>query len=268
MTVAVTRLDLSARDLRASAARSTDAKAARRMLAIALVMEGSDRAAAARSCGMDRQTLRDTGCIVTMPGGLRACRTARHQGAQPYLSAAQKAELSEIVRAGPDPEVDRVVRWRRIDLKHLIKERFGVVMHERTVGKQLAELGFRRLSVRPAHPQSDPAAQAAFKKKLRAAGSAALPPEARGKPLEIWFQDEARIGQQGTLTRVWARRGTRPSAPRDTRYKWAYIFGAVCPERAAAAALVMPFADTQAMNEHLAEIAKTVVSRGTCRNRA
>ena len=134
-----------------------------------------------------------TGCIVTMPGGLRACRTARHAGRTPYLSAAQKAELSEIVRAGPDPEVDRVVRWRRIDLKHLIKERFGVVMHERTVGKQLAELGFRRLSVRPAHPQSDPAAQAAFKKKLRAAGSGGTPPEARGKPLEIWFQDEARI---------------------------------------------------------------------------
>ena len=55
---------------------------------------------------------------------------------------------------------------------------------------------------------------------------------AKGKPLEIWFQDEARIGQQGTLTRVWAERGTRPCAPRDQRYKWAYIFGAVCPRTA------------------------------------
>ena len=258
MTVAVTRLDLSARDLRASAARSTDAKAARRMLAIALVMEGSDRAAAARSCGMDRQTLRDW-VYRYNAGGLAGLSNRTAPGRTPYLSAAQKAELSEIVRAGPDPEVDRVVRWRRIDLKHLIKERFGVVMHERTVGKQLAELGFRRLSVRPAHPQSDPAAQAAFKKNFAQLVAAAPPPEARGKPLEIWFQDEARIGQQGTLTRVWARRGTRPRAPRDTRYKWAYIFGAVCPQRAAAAALVMPFADTQAMNEHLAEIAETVV---------
>ncbi len=170
MTVAVTRLDLSARDLRASAARSTDAKAARRMLAIALVKEGSDRAAAARSCGMDRQTLRDW-VYRYNAGGLAGLSNRTAPGRTPYLSAAQKAELSEIVRAGPDPEVDRVVRWRRIDLKHLIKERFGVVMHERTVGKQLAKLGFRRLSVRPAHPQSDPAAQAAFKKKLRAAGS-------------------------------------------------------------------------------------------------
>lgn len=77
-------------------------------------------------------------------------------------------------------------------------------------------------------------------------------------PLEIWFQDEARAGQQGTLTRVWAQKGARPRAPRDTRYTWAYIFGAVCPARAATAALVMPCADTSAMNAHLTEIAKTV----------
>ena len=77
-----------------------------------------------------------------------------------------------------------------------------------------------------------------------------MPETARSKPLEIWFQDEARVGQQGTLTRIWAERGTRPRAPRDTRYIWSYIFGAVCPERAEAAALIMPHADTQAMSAH------------------
>jgi len=66
------------------------------------------------------------------------------------------------------------------------------------------------------------------------------------------------VGQQGTLTRVWAKRGTRPRAVRDTRYQWAYIFGAVCPGRAATAALVLPRANTEAMNLHLAEIAGTV----------
>ena len=87
---------------------------------------------------------------------------------------------------------------------------------------------------------------------------AALPARAKGKPIEIWFQDEARVGQQGTLTRIWAKKGTRPRAVRDTRYKWAYIFGAVCPERGVGAGLVMPFADTEAMNAHLAEIARTI----------
>jgi hypothetical protein len=86
----------------------------------------------------------------------------------------------------------------------------------------------------------------------------ALPEHARGKPLEVWFQDEARVGQQGTLTRVWARRGTRPRAPRDRRYAWAYLFGAVCPERAIGAALVLPYADAAAMGLHLAEIGRHV----------
>ncbi len=74
----------------------------------------------------------------------------------------------------------------------------------------------------------------------------------------MWFQDEARVGQQGTLTRKWARAGTRPRAPRDTRYKWSYIFGAACPARGVAAGFVLPYVDTEAMNLHLAEIARNV----------
>ena len=60
------------------------------------------------------------------------------------------------------------------------------------------------------------------------AAAAAAP----GTPIEVWFADEARVGQQGTLTRVWAKRGSRPRAPRDRRYTSAWLFGAVCPERA------------------------------------
>lgn len=88
--------------------------------------------------------------------------------------------------------------------------------------------------------------------------TAALPPEAAGKPIEIWWQDEARVGQQGTLTRVWAERGSRPVAPRDLRYEWAYLFGAVCPARGVGAALVLPHANAAMMNLHLAEISRCV----------
>lgn len=88
--------------------------------------------------------------------------------------------------------------------------------------------------------------------------TAALPPEAAGKPVEVWWQDEARIGQQGTLTRVWAARGSRPLAPKDCRYRWAYLFGAVCPARGVGAGLVLPYANAEAMNLHLAEIAREV----------
>src|ERR1700737_760564 len=121
----------------------------------------------------------------------------------------------------------------------------------------LAKLGYRRLSVRPRHPQTDEEAQEAFK-NFAATVAAQLPEHAKDKAIGIWFQDEARIGQQGTLTRVWAKRGTRPRAPRDQRYEGAYIFGAVCPQRRATAALVLPAADTDAMSMHLAEIGRRV----------
>lgn len=133
------------------------------MLALALVLEGSDRRTAAERCGMDRQTLRDWVHRYNAEG-IAGLSNRPLPGSKPLLSAAQKAELASWVREGPDPEEDGVIRWRRVDLKRRIEERFGVVMHERTVGKQLAALGFRRLSVRPQHPKADENAQEAFKK--------------------------------------------------------------------------------------------------------
>jgi transposase len=163
MAVEITRKNMSAGELRAAATRTKDAKAARRMLAIALVLEGADRTTAAETCGMDRQTLRDWVHRYNAEG-INGLSNRYSAGPTPLLNAEQKAELAQVVRDGPDFATDGVVRWRRIDLKRKIEERFGVVMHERTVGKQLAALGFRRLSVRPQHPKSDPVAQEAFKK--------------------------------------------------------------------------------------------------------
>jgi len=76
--------------------------------------------------------------------------------------------------------------------------------------------------------------------------------------LEIWFADEARIGQKNKITRRWARRGSRPSAPHDQRTASTYIFGAVCPKQGKGAALVLPSCNTEAMSLHLAEIATEV----------
>lgn len=163
MAVAITRTDMSARELRAAAAKTADAKVARRMLALAQVLEGAERKTAAETCGMDRQTLRDWVHRYNAEG-LEGLSNRRSPGPPPRLSPAQKAELARLVREGPDLAVDGVVRWRRVDLQRRIEARFGVTMHERTVGKQLAALGFRRLSVRPQHPKSDPDAQETFKK--------------------------------------------------------------------------------------------------------
>ncbi len=76
--------------------------------------------------------------------------------------------------------------------------------------------------------------------------------------IEVWWQDEARIGQKNKLTRRWAKRGTRPRAPHDQRTQWAYIFGAICPAKGKGAGLAMPYCDTHAMNAHLVVISKEI----------
>src|SRR5215217_9533333 len=122
MTVAVMRRELGADDLRREARRCRDAAAARRMLALALVLEGNSREAAARAVGMDRQTLRDWVHRYNQEG-LAGLRDRPRSGRKPRLTPEQGAELAAVVERGPDPDRGGVVRWRRIDLKALIEAR-------------------------------------------------------------------------------------------------------------------------------------------------
>jgi transposase len=168
MAIEITRLDLSAAELRAAASRTRDAKAARRTLAVALVLEGRSRDEAARSCGMDRQTLRDWAHRYNEGGLDGLSDRPRRNGPRPRLSAEQVAQLAKWVAEGPDLARDGVMRWRCIDLQARILCEFAVSLHERTVGKLLHRLSFRRMSVRPQHPQSQPEAQAVFSVSLPA----------------------------------------------------------------------------------------------------
>lgn len=162
MTVAVTRLDVSTADLREAAARTQDASATRRMLAIALVLEGWSREAAAEACAMDRQTLRDWVHRYNESGLAGLFDRPRRNGPRPRLSDEQRATVAAWVEQGPDLERDGVIRWRCVDLQQRILQEFAIPLHERTVGKLLHKLSFRRLSVRPQHPQSKPEEQAVF----------------------------------------------------------------------------------------------------------
>jgi len=161
--ISITRLDLTAWELRKAASGEKDGAASRRMLALALVLDGMDRKTAAETCGMDRQTLRDWVHRYNAEG-LAGLRNLTSPGPGSKLTAQQQAELAELVEAGPDPARHGVVRWRRVDLRDELQQRFGVTLHERSVGKVLAKLGYRRLSVRPRHPQANEEAQEAFKK--------------------------------------------------------------------------------------------------------
>lgn len=165
MAIEITRREMSAGELRDAAARSRDANATRRMLALALVLEGHSRGDAAQMCGMDRQTLRDWVHRFNAEG-IAGLSNRPAPGPEPRLSADQEAEVAEWMESGPDLERDGVVRWRCRDLQERIEREFQVSFHERTIGKLLARLGFRRLSVRPRHPESDVAEQQAFKGAL------------------------------------------------------------------------------------------------------
>ncbi len=161
--VEITRTDHLPVELRAFAARSDNAAQTRRLLAIAMVLEGASRLDAARQSGMDRQTLRDW-VLRYNEHGVDGLASRKPPGAAPKLSEAQMRELRGLVLAGPDPKTQKVVRWRCLDLREEVIQRFSVTVPERTIAKWLRKLKLTRLQPRPFHPKRDEAAQEAFKK--------------------------------------------------------------------------------------------------------
>lgn len=165
--IKITRTDHTAADFRVLAAKSNDAPMVRRLLALALILEGYTRHEAAKQAGMDRQTLRDWVHRYNAEGidGLRSIRIGGHPAS---LNPEQMAELKALTIKGPDPEKDKVVRWRCVDLRDEVTRRFTVTVTERTIGRWLRKLNLTRLQPRPFHPKKDLAAQEDFKKNFRA----------------------------------------------------------------------------------------------------
>ena len=161
--VKITRTDYTSEQLRSLSGRCSDGAQVRRLLALALVLDGCSRTEAAALSGMDRQTLPDWVHRYNA-FGVEGLKSLSAPGRAPALTEAQKAELRELVIKGPDPAIHQVVRWRCVDLRAEVASRFSVEVHEGTIGRWLHELGLTRLQPRPVHPQKDPEAEAAFKK--------------------------------------------------------------------------------------------------------
>ena len=161
----ITRTDYTSAELRSLSGRCSDGAQVRRLLALALVLDGCSRTEAAALNGMDRQTLRDWVHRYNALG-VEGLKSRHSPGPPPALSEQQMAELRELVIKGPDPEIHKVVRWRCVDLKAEVARRFSVEVHENTISRWLNEMGLTRLQPRPVHPKKDPEAEAAFKKTL------------------------------------------------------------------------------------------------------
>jgi transposase len=149
--------------LRALAGKCRDGAEVRRLLALAMVVDGHPRSIAASCNGMDRQTLRDWVHRYN-DAGVDGLKTRLPPGREPFLTELQMAELYELVVNGPDPAINGLVRWRCIDLRGEVKRRFNVEVHESTIGKWLHQLRLTRLQPRPVHPKKDPETETAFKK--------------------------------------------------------------------------------------------------------
>ena len=162
MTVPL-REDFDAAQARSHASRCDDGNQARRLLSIAAVYDGMNRADAAHIGGMDRQTLRDWVHRFNEEGP-EGLLDLKAPGASPKLTESQLEDLAAVVETGPDPVSDGIVRWRRMDLKLWIEAQFGVVYHDRSVSRLLEQLGFSHISARPRHPRQDKAVLEDFKK--------------------------------------------------------------------------------------------------------
>ena len=251
------REDFEASDLRRLAKASKDAGQSRRLVALAEIYDGGRRTDAARIGGVGLQVIRDWVLRFNTegPGGLI---DRKAPGKSPKLDDGQRRALVEIVEEGPIPAIHGVVRWRLKDLAQWIWDKFRISLTEPTVSRELKAMGFTKMTARPRHHAQNELALEDFKKNFPAELAKLRQRLPDGVEIELWWQDEARIGQKNKITRRWARRGTRPRTAHDQRTKWVYIFGAICPAKGKAAGLIMPYCNSQAMNAHLAEVSTAV----------
>ena len=243
-------------ELRALARRERDGRVSARLLALANALDGMSREEAARAAGMDRQTLRDWVHRYNAEG-VAGLRDRPRPGRPCALDEGRQAALKGLILRGPRLERDGCVAWRARDLRELVERRFGVRYSESGVRRLLRGLDLSWQKARPVHPEADPKAQERFKKDLPGLIKA-VARRHPGERVELWFMDEARVGQKGGVTHVWYQKGVRPRGVRQQGFSSAYLFGAVCPERGEGVGLVLPEVSTAAMDLFLAELARAV----------
>lgn len=232
-----------------------DADRARRLRIVILGIEGWTAPAVAMAVGLSRRICQRW--VRRYNGmGLAGLDDQRGHESRSPLSSEQEAEVRRRIEAGPTPE-DEVCTLRGKDIQRILAEEFGLLRSLASVYGLLHRLGYSYLRPRPRHRQSDPAKIAAFEQSWpeSLANIAAQHPDKR---LRVYFEDEARFGQQGTITNVWARRGSRPTAIRQTEYGYLWVLGVVCPDTGHAEGLLSPQLNTSVINLFLEQFSRSL----------
>jgi transposase len=236
--------------------RERDAKRAKRLRIVILAMRGWTAPAIAMSVGLSRRACQKW-IQRFNDSGLAGLDNRHGGGRRTMLTPEQVEQIRQRLDAGATPE-DRVCSLRGIDVKRILASEWGILRSLPAVYNLLHRLGYCYLRPRPRHQKADPEAEAKFKEWLpqRLEEIAQAHPDKR---LRVYFQDESRFGQQGTTTNVWAGKGSRPTAVRQTEYKYLWVIGAVCPETGQGEGLLSPRLNTEVINAFLREFSRSLL---------
>jgi transposase len=179
-------------------------------------------------------------------GGIEALREHPRPGRPRRLAPERYPQLRQRLDAPPTPE-DGVCALRAADVGRTLEREFGILMGRQAVYDLLHRLGYSDLMPRPHHDKANPEVQEFFK-EIVVEQIDAIAADHPGMEVPVYFQDEARFGTQGTITRVWARKGSRPRAVRQNGREWLYVLMAVCAATGATSALIMPELNTAVVN--------------------
>jgi transposase len=224
-----------------------------RAQAIVLAKQGDTAVRIARSLGCSRRSVQ-TWVAAYNGGGLEALQERPHPGRRPILPRHEEGRFLERLDALPQAE-DEVCTLRGADLRRILDREFAARYSLDGVYKLLHRLEYSSLMPRPQHPDAVLEAQEFFK-EIVVEQIDAIAGQHPDKEIQIWNQDEARFGQQGTITRVWARRGSRPRRMRQNGRASLYVLTAVCAASGAAFGLIMPELNTAVVNLFLEQFAR------------
>lgn len=232
-----------------------NATRAKRLRIVILAMRGWTAPAIAMAVGLTRRVCQKW-VYQYNELGLPGLEDRRGRTPGVPLDEAEQQRFRERLEAGPQPE-DKVCSLRGRDCQRILRQEFGVVRSLSAIYWLLHRLGYSYLRPRPKHHKADPQAVRLFESGLgeRVRAIQADHPEKR---IRVYFQDEARFGQQGTITNLWAPTGSRPEVVRQTEYQYLWVLGTVCPETGHAEGLLSPRLNTAVVNVFLKQFARTL----------
>ena len=217
----------------------------RRVQAVVLAKQGRTAGDIAQALGCSLRAVKNWVAQYNR-GGIAALDERPRAGRPRLLTPEHYPRLKRRLDDPPRPE-DGVCTLRGLDVQRIVAQEYGVAMGLQAVYDLLHRLGSSSLMPRPQHEDANPEVQEFFK-EIVVEQIDAIAEQHPDQEVRTSFQDEARFGTQGTITRVWAPKGSRPRAVRQNGREWLSVLMAVCVSTGAASALIMPELNTGVLN--------------------